>query len=684
MSSSQSNRGIQFSTEDNRSDLLFHRMTAFEQLSGPFEFSVDLLSPNHNIALNDLLGKGALVEVQLPNNSVRLFHGIINRFSWSGSHNELSVYRATLVPWLWFLTRTANCRIFQNKSVPEIIKTVFRDHGFTDFTDLLSGNYRTWDYCVQYRESDFDFVSRLMEQEGIYYFFSHQNSKHELNLADGANSHSAASGYDNVPFYPPEQGRIREVEHVYDWSTSNEVQTGVYVLNDYDFERPKADLLATSKIQRKHPHSKFEVFDYPGEYSKANDGTSYSQRRIEEQHARFERVQGNSNVLGLCTGSLFNLSGHFRSDQNNEFLIVSTTIDVATSQYDTDSDSEAESETDNDITPTCSFEAIRSSQVFRSQRVTPLPKIRGPQTAVVVGKKGEEIWTDKYGRVKVQFHWDREGKSDENSSCWVRVSQSWAGKRWGTMHIPRIGQEVIVEFLEGDPDRPIITGRVYNADEMPPYDLPKNQTQSGIKTQSTTKANNQNFNELRFEDKKGAEQVYFHAEKDFERVVENNDTLKVGFEKKEDGNQVIEIFNNQKVTIGDAKANDGSQTITVLKNFTHTVSKGDATIAIEKGKRSTTVHGDETLTIKTGNRSLVISQGNDSVAVNAGKHQTEAAQSILLKVGSNSIKIDQQGITIKGMQVLVQADLKAQVKGTMVEANGSAMLTLKGGLAKIN
>lgn len=680
MNSPQTNRGIQLTTQAGPDKLLFHRMSALERLGSPFEISLDLLSSDHNIGLDELLGTPACVALLLPNGSTRYFHGRVNRFSWSGSHGEYSMYRATLVPWFWFLTRTANCRIFQGKTVPDIIKTVFRDHGFTDFLDHLSGEYRTWDYCVQYRESDFDFVSRLMEQEGIYYFFTHEESKHELNLADGAVAHSAAANYADIPFFPPDPGRIREQEHVYRWSASNEVQTGVYVLNDFDFERPKADLLATSKSKHKHEMSKFEVFDYPGEYSKAGDGTSYSQRRIEEQEARFERVRGNSNVLGLKTGSLFTLGGHSRSDQNAEYLLVETMLDISTSRYDTGNEVSEDSEESSQ----CSFEAIKSSQVFRSERQTPLPRIRGPQTAVVVGKKGEEIWTDKFGRVKVQFHWDREGKFDENSSCWVRVAQTWAGKRWGTIHIPRIGQEVIVEFLEGDPDRPIITGRVYNGDEMPPYDLPKNQTQSGIKTQSTTKGTNQNFNELRFEDKKGEEQIYFHAEKDFERVVENNDTLKVGFEKKDAGDQLIEIFNNQKVLIGDANAKDGSQTITILKNFTQKISKGDATIAIEKGMRSTTIHGDETLTIKTGNRSTVISQGNDDVNIKAGAHTTKAAKSITLKVGGSSIKIDPTGITIKAMKVSIQADLKAEVKGTMVDANASGVLTLKGGLAKIN
>ncbi|MEO1527511.1 MAG: type VI secretion system tip protein VgrG [Planctomycetota bacterium] len=677
MSALQSSRGVQITTSAGADALLLYRMSANECLGRPFTIDVELLSKNHNLNLESLLGTSATIELKLPSGKSRFFNGRFSRISWAGFHDHFGKYTATLVPWLWFLTRTANCRIFQGKKVPEIIKQVFRDHGFTDIADHLSADYRKWDYCVQYRESDFDFVSRLMEQEGIYYYFSHEKNKHELHLADSASAHRSAPGYDKLRFHPPDPHRIAELEHVFGWSVSAEVQTGVFVLNDYDFERPKADLLATSKIQRKHDLSKLEVFDYPGEYSKANEGTSYSQRRIEEQHAKFKRARGETNAAGLQHGALFKLEGHQRSDQNGEHLIVSTQIDLKNSDYETGGENSA-------AEFSCSFEAIKSATVFRSARETPVPRIRGPQTAVVVGKKGEEIWTDKYGRVKVQFRWDREGKADENSSCWVRVAQSWAGKRWGSIHIPRIGQEVIVEFLEGDPDRPIITGRVYNADEMPPYDLPAKQTQSGIKTQSTQKGTNQNFNELRFDDKKGEEHIYFHAEKDFERVVENNDTLKVGFDKKDAGDQTIEIFNNQKVVIGDKKAKDGSQSITVLKNYTQTVSTGDAKIAIAKGNRTTTVHADDALTIATGDRTTTIKQGDDKLAVKAGSQTTTASKSILLKVGTSSIKIEPQQITIKAMKISLQADLKVDIKGTLVDAKAQGVLSMKGALIKIN
>ncbi|MCD0463681.1 type VI secretion system Vgr family protein [Roseiconus lacunae] len=664
MNALQKNRGLQITTTAGDDTLLLSRMVAREHLGRPFEINVELLSKNHNVDLESLLGSVTTIEYTLPSGKSRYFNGRFSQISWAGSKEHFARYEATIVPWFWFLTRTADCRIFQGKTVPEIIKEIFRDHGFTDFADHLSGEYPKSDYCVQYRESDFDFVSRLMEQEGIYYFFTHEKNKHQLHFADSVSAHSSRTDYGTLRFYPPDPRRLQEFEHIHQWGVSLEVQSGSYVLNDFDFERPTADLLAKSKLERQHDLSKFEVFDYPGDYRVSATGTKYSQRRIEEQQAKFERVRGTTNAFGLECGALFKLENHQRSDQNCEHLVVSTRIELHNSEFETvDGGSPMEFN--------CDFTAMKSSTVFRSPRTTPLPRIRGPQTAIVVGKKKEEIWTDKYGRVKVHFHWDRKDKRDENSSCWVRVAQSWAGKGWGSIHIPRIGQEVIVEFLEGDPNCPIITGRVYNADEMPPYKLPENRTQSGIKTRSTTQGNNQNFNELRFDDEVNSEQIYFHAEKNFERVVENNDSLKVGFsdnDKKDfEGNQDIEIFNNQTIVVGNKDAKDGSQSITIHKDYSQTIKEGDATITIDKGDRTSTVK-----------------QGDDTLDIKQGAQTTKAAKSILLKVGNNSIKIDQQQIAIKATKISLQADTQIIIKGAMVTAEAQGVMTVKGGVVKLN
>jgi type VI secretion system secreted protein VgrG len=311
----------------------------------------------------------------------------------------------------------------------------------------------------------------------------------------------------------------------------------------------------------------------------------------------------------------------------------------------------------------CKFEAIGSQRPFRSASITPKPVVKGPQTALVVGKSGEEIWTDQYGRVKVQFHWDRLGEKNENSSCWLRVAQIWAGKQWGAIHIPRIGQEVIVDFLEGDPDQPIVTGRVYNSEQKVPYDLPANQTQSGLKSRSTKEGTAELFNELRFEDKKDEEQIYFHAQKNFDRVVENNDTLKVGFEKKDKGNQTIDIYNDRTVTL--EKGHDKLQ-----------IKEGNRTELIDKG--------NDELTIAQGNNTITISQGNLTIKIDAGKASIEAAQEILLKVGNSSITIKPAAIELASVNIKSTADGQLEATGAQAKVTGSGMLDLNGGTIMMN
>jgi type VI secretion system secreted protein VgrG len=502
-------------------------------------------------------------------------------------------------------------------TVPDIIQAVFRELGFTDFDNQLSGQYREWEYCVQYRETDFDFVSRLMEQEGIYYYFRHEPERHILVLADAIGSHRPTPGYEEVPFFPPDEHQFRRRDHLFEWSVHQEVQPGHYVLNDFDFKKPKADLIVKATVSRHHQQAEHEIYDYPGEYEELPAGTHYVQARIEERHTEYEQVWGKGSARGLAVGALFKLTDYpLRQDLNREYLIVSSTHTLTTQEYET-----------KDVAAPqhmclCEITAVDSRQQYRPRCITPKPVVHGPQTAIVVGPAGEEIWTDRYGRVKVQFHWDRYGQRDENSSCWIRVSQLWAGKQWGGIQLPRIGQEVIVEFLEGDPDRPIITGRVYNADQMPPYDLPGHQTQSGVKSRSSKQGTASNFNELRFEDKIGAEEVYFHAERDFARVVENNDTLRVGFEKKQAGDQTIDVQHH----------------------------------------RTKTVHqGDDSLTVK---------MGNHSIKVNLGSSTIEALTGIKLKCGLSSISltpasitIDAPLVTIKGLVIRVEAETLLRLRG---------------------
>jgi len=591
----QQHRAISVSTSLGEDVLLLRSMSGSERLSSLFEYRLEMLSEDINIDHKDLLGQPATIKLSLAGGGARYFNGIVNSFSYVGFDGAKAIYRAKLVPWAWFLTRTADCRIFQEKSVPDIIKDIFREQGFTDFEECLTNTYVQWVYCAQYRETDFNFVSRLMEQEGIYYYFKHQHGSHTLVLSDDYSAHATIAGYEKVPYYPPDDSALREREHISDWVAAQEVQPGAYVHTDYDFTATNKDLLTKRVSPKSHQLADFEVFDYPGKYMENTDGENYARIRHEELHADYESVHARTSARGLGTGALFTLTKYPREDQNREYLVVSTNYRIQSDAYGSDGSGGQGTIYD------CTLSAINAQTPFRPPRITPKPVIQGPQTAVVVGKSGEEIWTDEYGRVKVQFHWDRYGKSDENSSCWVRVSQPWAGKNWGAIAIPRIRQEVIVEFLEGDPDRPIITGRVYNNDQMPPYDLPANQTRTGIKSRSSKEGSQSNCNEIRMEDKKGEEELLFHAER----------------------NQTIEVEADESHWVGHDRTKnvDNDETTVIGNNRTESVG-ADETIDIG-GNRKETVAGDETIDIGV-NRSESVG-ANEDITIGANLSQTVGA-----------------------------------------------------------
>ena len=516
--------------------LLLNEMGGDEELGRLFSYELQLNSLDANIDLNQLLGKPMSVSLQLADGGERYFHGLVARCSQNIDQGQFASYQVTLRPWLWLLSRTSDCRIFQNLSIPQIIKQVFRDLGFSDFEDALSRPYREWEYCVQYRETSFDFVSRLMEQEGIYYFFRHEQDRHVLVLADAYGAHATVPGYTSVPYYPKDEQQ-RERDHMHNWHLVQQVQPGSLELNDYDFQRPSASIDVRSAMPRPHTAGDYPLYDYPGTYVKSEDGEHYARTRIEALQTLHEQVEFSGNARGLGSGHLFSLTGFSRRDQNREYLILGARYYITQERLESGGGA-ASAQFDSSLT------CIDAQQSFRPLANTHRPIVKGPQTALVVGPKGEEIWTDQYGRVKVHFHWDRHDQSNENSSCWIRVSQSWAGKNWGSMQIPRIGQEVIVSFLEGDPDRPIITGRVYNAEQTVPYDLPENATQSGMKSRSSKGGSPANFNEIRMEDKKGLEQLYIHAERNQDIVVEVDESHSVGHDRNKS------IGHNETVTIG--------------------------------------------------------------------------------------------------------------------------------------
>ena len=683
-------RALTFTSPLGPDKFVLQSMEAYEELGRLFEYKLRLLSKDGAIKLDDLIGKNVTISVELVDGRTRYFNGEVAEFEQiTESFQDYFVYVAIVRPELWYLSLTADCKIFQQKTAVDIIKAVLGD-GAVTYRTSLSKTYRTLEYCVQYNESDFNFVSRLMEQEGIYYFFEHAQGTHKMVLADSISAHKAIEGEASIAYMSRRDGFDDDTDHVFDWKVRHKVRTGVWAHTDFDFVKPKSNLEAKSQIVRLHPQSSNEVFTYPGSYTVVVDGTGYARNRIEEEHTVHDVVVGRTNALQMAVGGLFTLTDYPRADQNVEHLI--TMINMVFKQEIETAGGAVQGTVDTKLGVFIEhqFGALEKSKPFRAAWTTPRPIVRGPQTAIVVGKAGEEIWTDLYARVKVQFHWDRYGQKNENSSCWLRVGQVWAGPEWGAIHIPRIGQEVIVDFLEGDPDCPIVTGRVYNGDNMPPYALPANQTQSGIKSRSSKSGTAQNFNELRFEDKKDSEHIYFHAEKDFTRIVENNDVLKVGFDKKQAGDQTIDIYNNRTTTI-----EQGNEKLQVkVGNRETLVDTGNDTHVVKTGNRETTVTtGNDTHTISTGNREVTVSKGNDTltvttgnmtVTVTAGTCKITAGTAIELICGGSSIKMTPSSIAIESPTINIKASGTLNAESPATTVKGTGMLTLQGGVVKIN
>jgi type VI secretion system secreted protein VgrG len=607
-------------------ELILTGFNGSESLSRPFSFRLDMISQNAAIDAKALLGKEVSWAVRRGGGAQRPFSGIVRQFvrgeRWA---RDIYVYHAEVVPWLWLLSRTADCRIFQNKSVTEIIEFVLDKNPKADFDlSAVKGHHPKREYCVQYRETDFNFVSRLMEEEGIFYFFRHSQAGHKMIIGD-----------DRSAFYTCEDAEVEfrtnpDVEdYVSSWTPRNEFRPGRWTQRDYDFEHPTRNLETNSKTRLPVPDfGDYEIFDYPGGYTKKGDGDALTTLRIEEEEAPYEEIDGQGTCVHFSPGAKFRLGRFERESEESGYGLIAT-HHHATDDTHLPGQGGGASYANSFV---CMPMPGRDNLLFRPPRNTAKPVVHGPQTAVVVGPEGEEIYCDKYGRIKVQFHWDRYGKTDENSSCWMRVAQWLAAGQWGAIFTPRIGMEVVVLFLEGDPDHPVVVGTLYNGDNMPPWALPDNKTQSGFKSRSSLKGGGANFNQLMFEDKKGAEEIRFHGERDFHRSVERDDTISVG--------------------------ND--QTIAIQNNRTETVKKGNDTITLEQGNRL--------LTVKMGDRKTEVSLGSDTL---------EAMQQIVLKVGQSQITIDQTSITLQAMMININGQVMTDVKA-------GAMLNLKGGITLIN
>ncbi len=642
-------------------DLLFESMTVSSGLSVLGEMQLHLLSDKPDVSPEALLGQVVSVEMTLRDGSLRHYSGHCTRFGMGAPSGKHYGYAMTVRPWLWFLTRTSDCRIFQELSVPDIVKQVFADHSIARFEFNLYRSYPPWVYCVQYRESDFNFVARLLEQEGIYWFFRHDDSGHTLVLVDAAGAHDPAPGTEQIDYYDQPGQAPPDHDHVWNWQVTHGVQTGKVVLTDYDFERPSASLLTQKAHTRSHVQGAHEQFDYPGEYVKTAEGEQYADTRLDEQQAQHITITAGSNAQGLKDGCRFTLQRHPRDDQNADHLVVSTRTHVHLDAYESGSTGGTEVRSE--------FSAIPHAQQFRPPRTTPKPFVQGPQTAVVVGPGGEEIYTDKYGRVKVQFHWDRYGKKNEKSSCWMRVSHPWAGKNFGVVHIPRMGQEVVVSFLEGDPDQPLITGRVYNAEQMPPWDLPANMTQSGILTRSSKGGGYGNANAIRFEDKKGSEQLWIHAEKNQDIEVENDETHWVGHDRKKtiDHDETTLVKHDRTETVGN------NETITIGVNRREQVGSHE-TIAIGIN-RTETVGANETITIGA-NRTITVGASETATVALQRTHTVGINETIAIGAAQEIAIGAAQVVAIGAMQsVTVGASQSTSVGASQSTDVGSAQST---------
>lgn len=624
----QANRNAELLTQLGTDKLLLSSFEITEELSKPFEIRIECLSEDQNIDFNPALGQKAHIRYNTIGKVKRYFSGILVEANWFGERDALSSYQLVLRPWFWLLTQSADCKIFQNKTPFQIIEEVFKKSGFTDYEIKKSETYKEIDYYVQYRETDFDFVCRTMETFGIYYYFKHSADKHIMVLADSRTSHQTIPDLKTCRFIGMGERTRDDEETVSGWLSGRMFRTGKVTYKAFDFDKPTANLTADHTSAGGYAHDKLEIYDYPQKYKQGEEsdlGQKYAKARLLAAQSLDRRRFASGHAASLFPGGLTTLVKHPMDSENKEYLVVSATHSFTGESFRSGSGSGSGDSYDGH------YVLQLSDRPFRAPIETPKPVIYGPQTAVVVGPKGEEIHTDKHGRIKVQFHWDRHGKNDDKSSRWVRVSQTHSGKGWGGVYLPRIGMEVVVEFIEGDPDRPLVTGTVYNGDNKMPYEMPANKTQAGMKTRSSKGGGEANYNELVFEDKKGSEFVRFHAEKDMDATIEDAE---------------------KRVVKGKNKSNAGETTRELL------VEKGDEIITIQTGDQK----------VKIGRHQVI--DVDDTISITA-------KNKITITVGLSSITMDKSSIKIESPEILITSK-----KSTTIDA-GIALIE-KAGVIKLN
>jgi type VI secretion system secreted protein VgrG len=632
MALSQSNRVAEFITPLGKDVLALINLKGVEGLGQLFEFNIEALSEKENIDFDKALGQGCTLKLKAYGGKERIYNGILVQAQWVGKIEEYFHYKIVLRPWLWLLGHRADCRIFLDKKVPDIIKEVFTKAGFNDFEFRTTGEYEQLAYCVQYRETDLTFVTRLMEHYGIYYFFEHSDGKHTLVLADSRSSHKTIPELPKLPYLMLAEAQLRPQQHIHDWVSERRFRTGKVQFNDYDYLKPKKNLLAPSEASEKYTHSKLEVYDFPGKYDDEDKGKNLARFRLEAEQAFDHRRNVRGDAASLHAGGLVTVEKHPAGAENKEYLVVHAEHAFSSMHYRSVKQAEVsvltalEQKVEKDQVYYGSYVFQPSDRPFRLLPVTPKPRIHGIQTAKVVGKKGEEneeISTDEHGRIWVQFFWDREPQL----TCPIRVAQVWASKKWGGLFIPRIGMEVVVEFLEGDPDRPLVVGSVYNGDNKTPYTLPDDKTMAGVKSDSSKGGNG--YNEFVFEDKKSSENIRMHAQKDNEVIIRHAQTETIG-----------QDFVPPK--------GDASRTITLKHGDDQlTIQTGDQSVSIPMGSQSTTA--TITITHTVGMTTVTLTPGSATVASPVINHN---AQAMINQTAGATISLTAPLINLNGMVLI--------------------------------
>lgn len=667
----QADRSLRVDTPLGEDVLLLYKFEAWEAFSQPYSCSIDMLSRRDDIQASEILSEPVTVTIDATSSAPRFFNGHVVGFEFTGFQERgLCGYRAEIVPWLWFLGKSSNCRVFQNQSVTEILESLFTGLGFSDYTlSRLSGNYPKLDYCVQYRETDLNFVSRLLEQEGIFYYFLHERGKHTLVLADNSSDYLFLDNK-TIEHRPGSwQG-----DFISQWRHRFRFFSGRWSQTDFDFEKFDHSLITKSSTVVTAANSgNYEQYDYPGYYKDTDRGRVLTNLKMELEENSHDIVTGTSSVQTLALGKKFVFhSDECPPDHKKKFVVTRLRHRIFDNSY-VGSEQGADEKDAASEGYQNEFECIPDTVTFRPPLKTPKPKIEGVQTAVVVGKAGDEIYTDKYGRIKLQFHWDRYGSKNETSSCWVRVATQWAGKKWGTVAIPRVGQEVVVTFVDGDPDQPLVIGSVYNSAHKPPFTLPGAKTQSGIKSNSSKGGGN--YNEISFDDKAGAETITIHAAKDFNFNVGNN------LGGSTTGNASTSVDGNSSDSVG------GDQSLSVSGNQTLSVT-GTQTVSVT-GDRTANFSSNETLTVG-GNQDQTIS-GDQSVTVTnqthniSAKHTVNAADQTFSIDSAQEFSASTQTFSISGKQNFqagsqeFNVDGKASISAAEIELSATSKITLSVG-----